>query len=121
MIRVLLVDDADEIRLLVRMMLEIDGRFEVVGDAADGVEALELLEASAPDVVVLDMAMPTMDGLEVLQEMKTRGCASKVLVLSGFNGGAKERATALGADDYVRKGDSSLMQLAPRLAALCAA
>lgn len=121
MIRVLLVDDADDVRYLVRMTLEVDGRFHVVGDAADGREALELLERESPDVVVLDMAMPVMDGLEVLAEMKSRGFRSKVLALSGFNGGVKERATALGVHDYVRKGQAPLSELVPRLLALAAA
>lgn len=121
MIRVLLVDDADDVRFLVRMTLESDGRFDVVGDAADGREALEFLADESPDIVILDMAMPNMDGLEVLAEMKTRGYRSKVLALSGFNGGVKDRATALGAHDYVRKGMESLTQLVPRLLALSAA
>ena len=121
MIRVLLVDDADEVRFLVRMALEFDGRFEVIGDAADGIEALRLLERDAPDIVILDMAMPKMDGLEVLAEMKMRGYRSKVLALSGFNGGVRERATALGAHDYVRKGVGPFTELVPRLLALTAA
>ena len=121
MIRVLLVDDADDVRFLVRMTLETDGRFDVVGDAADGRQALQLLESKTPDVMVLDMAMPVMDGLEVLAEMKTRGFHSKVLALSGFNGGVKEQATALGAHDYVRKGTGPFSDLVPRLLALAAA
>jgi len=120
-IRVLLVDDAEDMRVLIRMVLEVDGRFQVVGDAADGLEALQLLDTESPDVVVLDMAMPNMDGLEVLAEMKARGSGSKVLALSGFNGGVKERATALGAHDYVRKGEAPLSHLIPRLLALCPA
>lgn len=118
MIRVVLADDADDLRFLVRFALEEDGRFEVVGDATTGIEAVDLAVSEAPDVIVLDMAMPEMDGLAVLAEIRNRGLSSKVLVLSGFDGGVEEKATALGADDYIRKGDSTLEEIIPRLIAL---
>ena len=118
MIRVLLADDADDMRMLLRIALETDGRFDVVGDAADGEQALVLLEVERPDAVVLDMAMPRMDGLEVLTEMKLRGYESKVLAFSGFNGIVENEARELGADDYMRKGTTTMEQLIPRLLAL---
>jgi DNA-binding NarL/FixJ family response regulator len=117
-IRVVLADDADDLRFLMRFALEEDGRFEVVGDATTGREAIDLLVSETPDVIVLDMAMPEMDGLEVLEEMRTRGLPSKVLVLSGFNGGVEETATALGADGFIRKGKSTLEEIVPRLIAI---
>lgn len=120
MIRVLLVDDADEMRFLLRIKLEIDGHFEVVGDAADGVQALQLLEERKPDAIVLDMAMPKMDGLEVLAEMKVRGYAAKVLAFSGFNGAVEDEARELGAADYIRKGTATMDEFVPRLLALFA-
>lgn len=120
MIRVLLVDDADEMRVLLRITLETDGHFEVVGDAADGVQALKLLEERKPDAIVLDMAMPKMDGLEVLAEMKVRGYASKVLAFSGFNGVVEDEARELGAADYIRKGTATMDEFVPRLLALFA-
>lgn len=118
MIRVLLADDADDMRFLLRIALETDGHFEVVGDAADGIQTLELLETQKPDAVLLDMAMPKMDGLQVLAEMKVRGYDSKVLAFSGFNGVVEDEARELGADDYVRKGTTTMDQLIPRLLAL---
>ena len=120
MIRVLLADDADDMRFLLRIALETDGRFDVVGDAADGEEALELISVQNPDVVVLDMAMPKMDGLEVLAEMRNRGYESKVLAFSGFNGVVEDEARELGASDYIRKGTATMDQLVPRLLALFA-
>lgn len=120
MIRVLLADDADDIRFLIRIALETDGRFEVIGDARDGVQALELLEEEHPDVVVLDMGMPNVDGLQVLSEMRVRGLDSKVLAFSGFNGGVEEKAMALGAMAYLRKGVGTIMELVPSLLAICA-
>lgn len=121
MIRVLLADDADDIRLLVRMTLEIDGRFEVVGDASDGAEALEMLETEKPDAVVLDMGMPNLDGLQVLTEMRQRGLESRVLAFSGFNGGVEQKALELGAMGYLRKGAGTIKELVPNLLAICAA
>ena len=118
MIRVLLADDAEDLRFLVRVTLESDGRFEVVGDATTGTEAIELLESEEPDVIVLDMAMPKMDGLEVLAEMKKRGMTTKVLAMSGFNGGVEEKAAALGVDDYVRKGTIPIADIVERVVAL---
>ena len=120
MIRVVLADDADDLRMLMRITLESDGRFEVVGDAANGAEALDLLEREAPDAVVLDIAMPLMDGLQVLSEMRARGLSVKVLAFSGFNGGVEEKAKRLGAHDYLSKGTTALIDLVPRLIAICA-
>lgn len=120
MIRVLLADDESDIRFFVRMALETDGRFEVVGDAEDGVQALELLEKEKPDAMVLDMAMPRMDGLQVLAEVKARGCGVKVLAFSGFNGAVESEATALGAHGYLRKGSVMMDELVPKLISLFA-
>jgi two-component system response regulator YesN len=120
MIRVALADDASEMRFLVRFTLEADGQFEVVGEATDGDEAIELLQRETPDAIVLDMAMPKMDGLEVLAEMRTRGLSSKVLAFSGFNGGVEERARDLGAQGYLRKGTAAMAELVPSLLALFA-
>lgn len=120
MIRVLLADDADDIRFLVRVTLETDGRFEVIGDACDGAQALEMLEQQKPDAIVLDMGMPNVDGLQVLTEMRDRGLHSKVLAFSGFNGGVEQKARELGAMGYLRKGAGTIKELVPNLLAICA-
>lgn len=119
-IRVALADDAPEMRFLLRFALEIDGHFEVVGEATDGDEAIALLERETPDALVLDMAMPKMDGLEVLSQMKQRGLSSKVLAFSGFNGGVEAQARGLGAQGYLRKGTAAMDELVPSLLALFA-
>ncbi len=118
MIRVLLADDTPEMRLLLRVTLESDGRFEVVADASDGREVLALLEAHEPDLLVLDMAMPEMDGLEVLNEIRNRGLRLKVLAFSGFDDGVEREARRLGARDYMRKGNTPIQDIVPRLLAL---
>jgi DNA-binding NarL/FixJ family response regulator len=104
-IRVALVDDAADLRMLVRLQLEIDGRFDVVGEAADGVQGLSVIEEHGPDLVLLDIAMPEMDGLEVLQELRRRAWVRPVVVFSGFASTSTiEQAMALGATAYLKKG-----------------
>ena len=104
-IRTAIVDDAADIRMLVRLQLELDARFAVVGEGADGIEGLELIERERPDLVLLDLAMPNMDGLEVLEELHRRAWDRPVVVFSGFaNQAMIDKAMALGARSYVKKG-----------------
>lgn len=103
--RVLLVDDSSDIRLLLRRMLKRSSSFDVVGEAGDGREAIVLATALQPDVVVLDLAMPLMDGLEALPQLRSRLPLAKIVVLSGFDEGRTERAALdAGADAYMEKG-----------------
>lgn len=83
-IRVLLVDDVVEVRRLVRTSLRFRGGFEVVGEAADGAEAVRLAEQLRPDVVVLDLGLPDIAGREVLSQVREHAPASKVVVFSGL-------------------------------------
>lgn len=104
-IRTTIVDDAADIRLLVRMQLDHDIRFTVVGEAADGIEALALIDRERPDLVLLDLAMPNMDGLEVLEALHRRKWDRPVVVFSGFaNQAMIDKAMSLGAASYVKKG-----------------
>lgn len=103
-IRVLVADDLPEIRTLVRTNLEFDGRFDIVGEAANGLEAVDLVRELNPDVVVLDLAMPEMDGLAAISKIKQNSPATKILVLSAFaddhNSGLVRE---LGADGFIAK------------------
>jgi CheY-like chemotaxis protein/anti-sigma regulatory factor (Ser/Thr protein kinase) len=83
-IRVLLVDDVVEVRRLVRTSLRFRGGFEVVGEAADGAEAVRLAHQLRPDVVVLDLGLPDIAGQEVLTRMREGSPSSKVVVFSGL-------------------------------------
>jgi DNA-binding NarL/FixJ family response regulator len=102
--RVLLCDDSPQIRELVRIVLELEGN-EVVSEAENGREAVDEAERLQPDVVLLDLSMPVMDGLEALPEIKRVAPEARIVVLSGFdNDRLVSQALALGADHYVPKG-----------------
>jgi CheY-like chemotaxis protein/anti-sigma regulatory factor (Ser/Thr protein kinase) len=103
--RVLLVDDTVALRRLVRGLLEDSGRFEIIGEAGTGVEAVELAGALQPDLAVLDLAMPVMDGLEALPEIRRCAPQCVVVVLSGFDGARMASiAVERGAGAYLAKG-----------------
>lgn len=88
------------------MALELEGCFEVVGEANDGAEALSLASDHNPDAIVLDLAMPVMDGLEAIPRLKKQTPGTKILVLSGFQASQMEaEAMAAGADAYLEKGE----------------
>jgi chromosomal replication initiator protein len=82
--RVLIADDTPGVRALVRALLETSGRFEVLAEAHNGAEAVELAARHRPDLVLLDLAMPMIDGLQALPAIVTSSPASRVVALSGF-------------------------------------
>ena len=96
---VLLVDDTVDLRTLLRMALERSGRFHVVGEAGDGRKAIELTESLQPDLVLLDLNMPVMSGLEALPHIRAVAPRSQVVVFSGISVPEVD-----GAADYIIKG-----------------
>jgi signal transduction histidine kinase len=107
LVRVLIVDDTADIRLLLRFTLERAGGFEVVDEAGNGREAQELAATHRPDVILLDLAMPVMDGLEALPGLRRIVPEATIIVLSGFTADRMtDRAISAGADGYVQKGAS---------------
>jgi DNA-binding NarL/FixJ family response regulator len=104
-IRVLLCDDVAMLRELLRYELEEDDDVVVVGEADNGVDGVRLVNELQPDVVVLDLAMPGIDGLEALSLMRAAPHPPAVLVHSGFDAATmRDRVLALGAAAYLEKG-----------------
>jgi len=101
---VVVVDDAAEVRMLVKHQLTRSGSFTVVGEAANGREAIDEVGRRRPDVVLLDVSMPVMDGLEALPHVVAASPGSVVVMYSGFEeGGLAQRARALGASAFIAK------------------
>lgn len=84
-VKIMIADDHSMIREGLKQLLELEGDFEVIAEACDGVECLEKLLMVKPDVLLLDINMPNMNGLEVLQKMKDKRMKVKVLVLTVHN------------------------------------
>jgi two-component system KDP operon response regulator KdpE len=101
-LRVLVVDDEPSLRRLLRMSLTAQG-YHVL-EASTGQDAIERLARETPEVVLLDLGLPDMDGLEVIRRMRSAGARTPIIVLSsrGDERG-KVQALDLGADDYVTK------------------
>ena len=94
-VRLLLVDDDESIRTGLKMILETEDEFEIVGQAANGVEALELSEVLKPDVILMDIQMPEMDGFEATQKITEK--------YSGVEGPCVLMLTTFKRDEYVSR------------------
>lgn len=109
-VRVAIVDDTDDVRQLLRMAFRFDPRFDVVGEGANGREAIALAEAEQPDLMVLDRQMPVMDGMTAIPEIRTSSPRTAiVLYTAGSDTGTYQTAISAGALDVVDKtavGDS---------------
>jgi DNA-binding NarL/FixJ family response regulator len=103
--RVVVADDFADMRHLVKVTLERSGRFEVVSEAANGVEAVDAATSHQPDIVLLDLSMPVLSGMEALPQIRAASPDTKVVVLSGFDRSRMESdARAGGAVGYLEKG-----------------
>lgn len=99
-LRVLVVDDVDDLRMLVRTTLETDPRFAVIGEAANGREAVRLVHELKPDLVLLDVSMPVMDGIEAIPLIHAAAPSTRILMLTGFDERVGSVAVAASADAY---------------------
>jgi DNA-binding NarL/FixJ family response regulator len=105
-IRVVICDDVPALRSLVRRALEAESDLKVVGEAGDARDGVEIVARERPDVVLLDLSMPGMDGLEAIPEIRVRSPDSAIVVFSGFAAARmRQPALDLGADAYVEKGE----------------
>ncbi len=104
-VRVLLALDAPHFRSLMRRRLETDSRFVIVGEASNGAEAVALAEETRPDVAVIDLSLPVMDGLETIRSMRERVPGTKTVLLAPP--GSREaaaKAVGSGAYTYLERG-----------------
>jgi DNA-binding NarL/FixJ family response regulator len=104
-VRVLIADDHQVVREGLQMILaESDGEIVVVGEASDGDEAVRLATAMRPDVVLMDLSMPRVDGLEATRRLREAGVPSRVLILTSFAEGEGVRdAVRAGVTGYLMK------------------
>ncbi len=110
-IRVLIADDHNVVRGGLRALLETEPGFEVIGEAADGMEAVFKARSLEPDVILLDLVMPRMNGIEAIQEIKNENVEARILVLTSFSDDDKVfAAIKAGALGYLLK-DSSTQEL----------
>lgn len=107
-IKVMLVDDHALIREGIKKLLEFDGSVEVIEQASDGFECLEKLKTVSPDILLLDINMPKMNGIEVLEELKAKKNPVKVLILTVHSEVEYlVRAVDIGANGYILKDSGS--------------
>jgi DNA-binding NarL/FixJ family response regulator len=100
--RVVVADDEATMRELMRTVLSLEPDFEVVGQAGDGLEAVALVAELRPDLVVIDVSMPVMDGLQAIEQIRQLAPATRVAVLSG-----EPRQLSTGADADIEKGTAT--------------
>lgn len=116
-LRILIVDDKPSVRAGIRMLLRSHSEWDVVGEASDGIEAVEKAAELTPDIILLDISMPKMDGLHALPLIREASPRSQVVVLTLHEYLETARlASQAGATAYITK--SLLIELIPTLEAL---
>jgi len=105
LIRVLIVDDMPQVRQELRSLLQLSDEVEIVGEADDGQVAISQAELLRPDVVIMDLEMPILDGLQATSQIKKRMLTKRVVILSVHSEPEDlDRAMQSGADAFVQKG-----------------
>ncbi len=106
--KVMIADDHAMIREGIRRLLEYDGNIEVIGEASDGQECLDMLKSNMPEVLLLDINMPNKNGIEVLQELRDSKMDIKVLILTVHSEVEYLlKAVDIGVDGYILKNSES--------------
>ncbi len=105
-VRILLVDDAESVRRALRHILTIEPDFAVIGEAADGVRAVALAAALQPDIVLIDLNLPDINGIEAARRIHAASDTTTIIMLTAF-GGTTVRAAAsdAGIALFLEKGD----------------
>jgi len=116
---VVLIEDEDEIRDVLRVLLDLDERFRVVAEAADGLQGIAAVTAHRPDVVVLDMQLPGATGAEVVRAAREASPRTRIVIFSSFpDPFTLLEVLRLGADSYLDKA-TAWMDLLPSILELC--
>lgn len=103
--RVVVCDDQPDFVRLLSMLLSLEADLDVVGTAGDGIEAIDACTDLRPDLLLLDVSMPNMDGLAALPHVRVKCPATHVVMLSGFSSPqVRERALEAGASEFIEKG-----------------
>ncbi len=107
-IKIVIADDHRMVREGIKQLLELEGDISVIGEAGDGVTCLNVIEDLNPEVVLLDINMPQMNGLQVLQKLKENKCSSRILILTIHNEiEYLMKAVDIGVDGYILKDSES--------------
>ena len=102
----LIVDDQEPFRSAAKMVVELTDGFEVAGEAGSGEDGLRLVSELAPDLILMDIKMPGMDGLKATRRIVTDDPSARVVVLSTYEAGEfQERAIEVGAIAFISKSD----------------
>lgn len=112
MIRIALVDDHDLVRAGVRRILEAEKDMQIVGEASTGADALDLLDAEDPDVLILDLSLPDLSGIDLMRSILARRPGLKVLIVSMHpEENYARRMMRAGAYGYLNKGEAPALML----------
>jgi DNA-binding NarL/FixJ family response regulator len=104
-IKVLIVDDMANVRQDLRTLLDLSGNIEIVGEAVDGQQAIDQVGKLDPDVVLLDLEMPVLDGYKAASQIKTRFPACRIIALTVHDDDTtQQKALKSGADIFIVKG-----------------
>jgi two-component system, NarL family, nitrate/nitrite response regulator NarL len=103
---VLIVDDSESVRISIRALFEAEADFSVTGEAVNGLDAISKAEELLPELIILDLSMPIMNGLEAAETLKSSLPATPIFVLTAHGGPEVDRAVrAAGVDGVYSKGD----------------
>ena len=102
---VLIVDDSESVRIAVRALFEAEPEFSVIGEAVNGLDAINKADELDPDLIVLDLSMPIMNGLEAAESIKSTSPSTPIYILTAHGGPEVDRAAkAAGVDAVFAKG-----------------